>query len=176
MKTEVKNTKRVWRRGNVLDLAIVLLLIAAILVIGYRYYETNVAFGEESMEEYHVAFTVEKVSSDISPALRTADAVYFADGEVMGKLLRREGAPVNSAVKSTVAKVTLLDSTGNYVSADMPANTLVDLHGIISVRARKDARGTVLVNGEIPVSPGQHLTVHTETVTLSLTVTQITRK
>lgn len=176
MKNEVKNTKRFWRRGNVLDIAIVLLLIAALVAIGYRYYLADAATDEENMREYQVSFSVENALPSVADSLKLKDAVYFADGTKMGELTLHPSASIGQAVHTVPADSLVKDHLGNYVSVSVPDGYREDLFGVMVCHALVDENGVVRIGGETAVTPGQRMTVHTELVTLVITVTSVARK
>ena len=176
MKNEVKNTKRFWRRGNVLDIAIVLLLVAALVAIGYRYYLADAATDEENMREYRVSFSVENALPSVADSLKIKAEVYFADGTKMGELTLHPAASIGQAVHATAADTLIKDDQGNYVSVTVPDGYREDIFGEMICHAVVDENGAVRIGGETVVTPGQKLTVHTELVTLVITVTSVERK
>lgn len=175
MKTEVKTNKRFWRRGNVLDVVILLLLLAAIVSIGYRYYLANEAADADELDDYEITFRAENVLPGVVDALRAGDVIYLSDGEAMGTLGLADGAQGNAPVVTEAAETLVRDAQGNYVSVTLPDASYLDVQGIVKCQGVKDENGTLLLGGDRSVTPGQKLTVHTEKATLVLTVMSIAK-
>ena len=176
MKTELKANERFWRRGNVLDVAILLLLIAAVALIGYRYYQTNRAVDVEELDEYTLTFRAESVLPGAIEALRQGDAIYLADGTSVGRMGYDRNGQGTCPVAVSEAGALVRDADGNYVNATVTDGSYLDIQGILFCDALASEDGIVLLGGVHAVTPGQHLTVHTETVTLRLTVVDVVKK
>ena len=173
MKTEVKTQKRFWRRGNVLDVVILLLILAAIASIGYRYYTTTRAADADELDDYVITFRAEGVLPGVVDVLREEEALYLSGGETLGTLERIPGAMDTAPVISQPTKATLQDSQGNYVSVARPDRAYLDVEGSVSCRGLQDEQGLFLLNGNKPVTPGQMLTVYTEKATMTVLVTAV---
>lgn len=174
MKTEVKNPKRLWRRGNVLDIVIVLIVLASLFSIGFRYYQTNVAPGDEEFKTVRITLEAQSVRPGAVNALTQGNTVYLeGSGERLGVLLTHPAAQGTSPVASAPASVLMTDEQGNYVRLPMPDGTLFDLQAVIEAQGSFDADGVFLLQGRYPLTPGQALSVYTERVSLVLTVKQV---
>lgn len=172
MKTEEKSKKRVLRRGNVLDFAIVLLLIAAVATIGYRYYRSNGAAGEENFKQVVIVYEVEQAPATMAQAVKPVQEIYLQNtktllGTALDISVQQEDDTVFEVTKILGESV---DEDGNPIEVEMP---YVDLVGGVWCAGTVDENGTFFLDGNTPITPGQRITVYTETVEFTLTVVTI---
>lgn len=173
MKTEVKNTKRVVR-GNLLDLVIILLLMAAIFSVVYRYYMSDQGTTDDELRQASVTFRVESTLPALASALTHADPIYSAiDGEQIGTLVRHPMATTAPVISET-ANILVEQGDGQYVRVDYPNGDRVDVEGVMDCRGTVTDSGVFVLNGETEISPGQVLNVYTEKTAFSLLIVDIT--
>jgi hypothetical protein len=174
MKTEEKNTKRFWRRGNVLDIVIILLLLAAAFAIGYRYYQTVTEEKNDTLDTVMVTFEVKSAQPTIVQAIKAGDTIYL-DGanSAFGQITAHAAATDGTPFAVSAAKVTVQDENGNYVEIALPDGSLIDFVGTVSCLGFVDENGTFLLDGRTPVTPGQTIAVHTEQASFVLTVVSL---
>lgn len=174
MKTEVKNTKRAVR-GNLLDLVIILLLMAAIFSVVYRYYMSDRGTTDDELRQASVTFRVENTLPALATTLVHADTVYSTtDGEQIGTLVRHPMAASTTPVISQAANILVEQGDGQYVRVDYPNGDRVDIEGVMSCRGTVTDAGVFVLNGESEISPGQVLNVYTEKTAFSLLIVDIT--
>jgi hypothetical protein len=175
MRTEEKNTKRTSRRGNVLDIVIVLLLLAAIATVGYRYYQSVKEVEQDAQQDVLITFEVKQLLSDAKNKIKDQETLFLdSTGESFGILQKHENATEGSIFSVRAAQVTVQDENGNYVTLDHPDSSLIDVVGSVTCRGRLSEDGSFLLDGRTPITPGQTISVHTEQVSFVLTVVRIT--
>ncbi|MBR2620875.1 MAG: DUF4330 family protein [Clostridia bacterium] len=172
MKNEEKNTKRFWRRGNVLDIVIVLLVLAAAFAIGYRYYQTAAEKQHDTLDTVMVTFEVKSAQSAITQAIKAGDTVYLDSADsALGQIAVHTAATDGTPFAVSAAKVLVQDESGNYVEVAVPDDSpIVDFEGTVSCLGFVDENGTFLLGGRTPITPGQTIAVHTEQTSFVLTV------
>lgn len=175
MKTEVKNTKKLWRRGNVLDLVILLLVVAAIVSVVFRYYQTKSLTEEQNSEAVYVSFNVEQALPGIADAVMAADTVRLSDGTLFGTLETHKEATGSCPLAVRAAQMLLKDENGHYVSAALVGTSVVDFEGVLKCTGIYDEQGAFLLGGHRSLTPGQKITVQTEKTAFVLCVTAIDR-
>ena len=173
MKNEEKTTTRFLRRGNVLDIAIVLVLLAAVVMIGYRYYQTSKTVNTEQ-DTVSVTFRVERIRPEVIGHLQEGDTLYLIeDGATLGTLGHYRDALADEAVLHTPATILLTDGEGNYVQTEMPDSSYVDLTGVVTCHGSwGDGDSFSLVNG-VRLVPGKSLAVYTESAGFVVTVLRV---
>ena len=172
MKTEEKNSKKAWRRGNVLDIAIVLLLIAAIATIGYRYYRSTNASNDADLNNFVITYEVVQAPVSMIEAIQPAQPIYLQSSQT------RLGTALDITVdqeSGTIFEVTkvfgeVTNENGDPTTVEMP---YVNLVGGVFCQGTLDENGTFLLDGRTPITPGQLVTVYTETVEYTFTVLTI---
>ena len=173
MKTEVKNTKKIWRRGNVIDIVILLLVVAAIASVVLRYYQTQAEVQDQNARRVHVSFVVEDARPGVAEATSIGDAVDLTDGTVFGELLAHESAAGECPFAMSAAQVLLQDENGHYVNATLSGAALVDLQGVLTCTGIYDEQGAFLLGGHYSLSPGQRVAVQTERTIFVLCIAEI---
>lgn len=169
MRTDEKNTKRAGR-FSVLDLVIVLLLLAAILTIGYRYYQSAKQAEQDTQQTILISFEVKDMLSSAQQSIGKEALYLDSTGDLFGVLQFQKD---DSLFEVRPAQVIVQDENGNYVMVDGADPTRVDVTGTIKCKGRLNEDGSFLLNGTIPVTPGQTIAVHTEKVSFVLKVVEI---
>lgn len=167
MRSEDKNKKRMWRRGSVLDIAIVLVLLAAIATVGYRFYQSAGENSGEDIKDVVVTFQVERAPEAIATMVKQNDKIYLDGAQGLLGTALDVSAEGDSIFAVTPVQATTTDDDGEQVTVTLP---LVDLSGGVLCRGTLQQDGSFLLDGRTPITPGQQLTVHTETATFTLTV------
>ena len=170
MKTDEKNTKRTGRRFNVLDIAIILLLLASILTVGYRYYQSAKQAEQDAQQTVLISFEIKDMLVSAQKNVGTDDLYLDSTGDLLGVLQLSEG---NSVFAVRPSQVIVQDEGGNFVTVDNPDTTRVDVTGTVECLGRLNEDDSFLLNGTTPVTPGQLIAVHTEKVSFVLKVTAI---
>ena len=172
MKIEEKNQKKLWRRGNVLDVAIVLLLIAAIATIGYRYYRSTNDSADADLKNVVITYEVVQAPASMAEAIQPAQAIYLQSAKTLLGTALDITLDQDSGTVFEVTKVfgETVDENGNPVTVEMP---YVNLVGGVFCQGTVDENGTFLLDGRTPITPGQLVSVYTETVEYTFTVLTI---
>jgi hypothetical protein len=168
------NGKSVLRRGNILDLLILLLLVAAIISIGYRYYTKSRPARTDELREAEIAFEIKDAIFTLPSYVKTGDTLYFEDGTVFGTVLNNSSEEENTALYVQGASVVTTDESGNFVRVTYPDLSRVDAQGKLRCRVTPEADGSVLLEGNRYITPGSAVRVHTETATFYITVVSVT--
>ena len=173
MRNEEKSTKRLWRRGNVLDIAIVLLLIAAVVSVGYRYYKNREEAMNAHMQTVILTVQAEDVSVALPSLVRLGETVYLSEtNETLGEIVSHPHATNNIPFAVSAADGIVGDGQGNLADVELPDVGLRDIEGVIRCQGSMEGT-TFLWGGKTPITKGQTLTVHTEYTTLTVTVVAI---
>ncbi len=165
-------------RFNILDAVIVLLVVLCIVGICFRYsIMDSLGLGKE-MAEYRVEFSVSGLDSNVPAFLAKGNILYFADAGVAGVLCDTSGSAGGVSTASSTLEVKphtvyVDDNSGGVVSADYPESKLVDAAGSFLCNGAYGDDGRFSIEGNRFISVGQTVTLYTDTVTLNVTVTNI---
>ncbi len=176
MKIDEKNIKRAGRRFNVLDLAIILLLLAAIATLGYRYYQSVKEAEQDAQQTVLITFEVKDMLVSAEDSVGKEALYLDSTGDLLGVLQIHKGASADSVFVVRPAQVTVQDEMGNYVTVDNSDTSRVDVTGTVKCIGRLNADGSFLLDGKTPITPGQVIAVHTEKVSFVLKVMTISGK
>jgi hypothetical protein len=169
MKTEEKSKKQLWRRGNVLDFAIALLILAAIATIGYRYYRSVSDSPDESLKNFVMTYEVKEAPLSLAESVKPDQKIYMASSqELLGTAIDVSVENADDTLfEMTVLKGFSKGEDGTLVTVELPN---ANLTGGLICQGVQDESGAFLLNGRIAVTPGQVITVYTETAEYTLTV------
>ena len=178
MKTDTKVVKggaTSKKRGNVLDLLILLVLLAAIFAIGYRYYTLSEQGKSELLEDASLSFEIKDAIFTLPSYINPEDAVYLSDGTLLGTVQDNNSEDENTALYFTAATVITTDGDGNFIRVSYPDSSRVDCLGTLHCLGTFGEDGSFMLGGTLHLTPGQVLTVHTETATFTMTLTACTK-
>ena len=157
---------------NVIDALIIILLIAVVLGVYFRFNVVESLKAEEKTEAYTVSFSVENIRYTTPSYVSVGDAVYFADtGEVFGVLISE--SENQSVLSITPSSEIFIDSAGNVKEVFHEEETRIDARGRIECRGIYTEEGGFCIDGTRYIAPGQTVEINTELVTLVITVTSI---
>lgn len=167
-------------RFNILDAVIVLLVVLCIVGICFRYsIMDSLGLGQE-MSEYKVEFSVSKLDSNVPEFLGAGNALYFADASKAGVLCGVSDFSNMTAISAGSATLIIKPSTvyvddgnGAVVSATYPEGKFVAADGAFRCNGAFSDEGRFSVEGKNFITVGQTVTLYTDTVTLTVTVTDI---
>ena len=160
------------RSFNLLDAALILLVVVTLLGVWQRSNLQKLFTSEELLESYTVTFEVKKLRSTTAELLQESTELYMMDGEERVRL----GALSQQASVSP-ATVYLQDGEGNTVKAVYPEDNyeyLLDVSGVLQCEGVEHA-GSFLVGGRVYLAVNQTVTVQTETADLEIRITGIVK-
>ena len=159
------------RRGNVLDIVIVLLLLAAVVSIGYRYYTLSGQGKTELLSYADISFEIKDAVYSLPSYVKAGDAVYMEDGTYLGVLKDSSTDDDSTALYTSPATVIATDEDGNFVRISYADHSRLDCTGILSCRGTFEADGSFLLDGTMHLTPGSAIRVHTETASFTIAIT-----
>ena len=163
------------RRGNVLDIVIVLLLLAAVVSIGYRYYTLSGQGKTELLSYADISFEIKDAVYSLPSYVKAGDAVYMEDGTYLGVLKDDNAGDDSTALYSEPATVIVTDEDGNMVRINYYDHSRLDCAGTLSCRGTFEADGSFLLDGTMHLTPGSAIRVHTETASFTIAITDCTK-
>ena len=168
MEQKNKAQKTAKLRFNVIDALIILVLLACVVGLVFRYGNFGGGAQESELEDYEIYFSVSNVAYTSEDAFVKGDTVTLADeGVVLGTL---------SDIKTILpAEFVARDKSGNLITVNYPASTRIDVTGYINSRGVMRENG-YFVNGTVYVASGKEYTVRTEHMDVVLKILNIVEK
>ena len=164
--SEVKTKKR-W---NVLDIAVIVLVVFALIGLWQRQNLQNLFTTDEVLERYAVTFEIRKVRSTTIDQLEKGEMLYIEqDGEqiTLGTL--------SEQLSVAAATVYLQDRDGNTVKAVYPQDDheyLLDASGVLRCEG-VEHDGSFLLGGKTYLAVNQTVLAKSETVDVEIRITGI---
>lgn len=178
MKTEIKSIKNgalaSRKRGNILDLLILLVLLACLVGIGYRYYTSSGQSQSRSFREAEISFEIKDAVFTLPSYVQAGDQVRLESGALLGTLQDNNAADGATALYVSAASLITTDEDGNYIRITYPDSSRVDCLGSLLCRGVFEEDGSFLLEGNTYLTPGSTYRVHTETAAFTLVVTACT--
>lgn len=161
---------------GVLDAVIILLVIAIVVGIYFRYSFFDTLNSVKNMKECHVYFETQNTVQSHLNTLKTGDRFYLkSNGEEFGTLtVESEEKPLPILTYPAVHNVVINGKT--YADVEYPQNVedpLIYGTGIILANCAVMEDGSFLLNGSTYISVGQSYSVCTENATITITITNI---
>ena len=172
----VKKTKAEKKNAphfNIIDAMIIILVIAAVVGIYFRYNIIDFLTNDKNNDEYVVSFSVENVRYTTPNYIRVGDTVYFkSNGDVLGKFISE--SENQNPLNITIASEDFVKSSGEIVKIHYPdGESRVNLSGRLLCEGSYTAEGGFCIDGSTYIAAGQTIEVYTETVSFVLRVTSI---
>ncbi len=174
-KTENNGGEKVRRfpKFQILDVVIILLIIAMLVGIYFRYNVFEMFGDFQNQNDAQLTFTVTNIKDSTRHYINIDDVVYFkSDGKVLGSIM--ESADNSDiALNFKPASETFIKDSGEIITVNYPSNTRINADGKIKCKGTFSDDGTFLLDGATYLSAGQSVLVCTEKVTLQIVITGI---
>jgi hypothetical protein len=159
-----------------LDILILLLLVVALVAIGYRYYTLSGQGKSEMLSYAEISFRIDGAGYTLPGYVQPGDRVYMEDGMLLGTLQDNNTEDENTALYTDAASIITTDEDGNYIRISYPDFSRVDCLGTLLCRGTFEADGSFMLDGTMHITPGSALRVHTETAAFTIAVTSCTKR
>ena len=166
-------SKRNRSRFNMLDAFIIILVIAAVVGVYFRYSIIDFLKSDMNTEKYVISFSIDDVRYTTPNYMQVGDEFYFAaDGALLGTLL---GESENQEALSIMpASKEFVDSKGAIKKVFYPnSESRVTAKGKLLCDGGYDSNGGFFINKNTYLSAGQILSVRTDTVSVSIRILSI---
>ena len=159
---------------RVLDIVIVLLVIASIAGVYFRYNLIDVLTGAKNLDDYAISFSIKDVRYTTEAYFNIGDKVWFADGgDEIGTLMEASDDSKNALIVVPATKTFLTEGNSRVIDVPYPVNTRIDATGRISCKGSYTAESGFLLGGKTHIASGDRFTVKTELVTVIIEGTSI---
>lgn len=171
-----KQKSRRFPKFGILDALIILLVIAVVVGIYFRYSFFDTLSNMRNMKECYVTFKTGNVTVNTTRELSDGDRVYLkSDNSTFGTLTVKS-EEISTVIQEQPATNTVFKDGKAYADIQYPQGVdraLIYGTGVIKSSCLINEDGAFLLNGSKYISVGQTYTVCTEKVTFDITVTQI---
>ena len=150
------------RRGSILDLFLIVLLLVAVLGSVLRWERQNREI-HQPLEQYRLILESVEMARESADCLAVGDILYTASGEAFGEVRVLEYLP---------ARVTLI-SLGRYYRGEWPMSERCVLHVEVAVSGRM-RDGVFLLGGRTPLAVGASQTLFSDRMQLKARVFDVT--
>lgn len=168
--------ERRFPKFGVLDAVIILLVIAIVAGIYFRYSFFDTLNSMKNMKECYVTFKTDKITTNVSREMYDGDAIYFkSDGSSFGTLAVKS-EEITMVIQEQPATSTVFKDGKTYADVQYPQGmdgSLIYGIGTIKCNCAVSENGSYLLNGTTYIAPGQTYTVCTERVTVNIMITDI---
>lgn len=158
---------------GVLDVAIVLIIIASIVGIYFRFNLIESLTQRANTKNVVVSYSIDNIRYTTPNYINVDDKVYiYSSGELLGTVIN-SSEEMSNALNVAPSSEEFIDD-GEYVEVYYPnSESRVDANGRLMCKgAYTDDRG-LLINGSTHISAGQSIPVKTELATFVITITAI---
>ena len=170
----MKHTEKQTRpHFNVIDAVIVILVLAALVGVYFRYHIIDYLTQAGSKSDYYVSFTVEDVRYTTPYYIEMDDIFYLSsNGDELGSFAG--GGENQSEPVITFATKTVTDSKGIIHEIPYPhEQSRVDISGRLLCRGTFSEDTGFCLDGKTYIGSGEYISVYSEKVTFTLRVVSI---
>lgn len=167
-----KESKESRFRINVIDVFLIILIVASLVGVGYRYYLNNREPISTANEKCEVYFSISNVFFTTASYVKPGDALYDSNGEKLGTILNNNDSDEETALATSPAHLVLEDG-GNLTSVTYPGGTYIDANGSFVCSCFVNDRGFYLADGKTYLVPGEKMNVHTEDADFTIVITGV---
>ena len=160
-------------RFNALDAFIIILVLAAVVGVYFRYSIIDLLKSDSNSEKYVITYSLDDIRYTTPSYIKVNDKVYFAsDGKLFGTLLSE--SENQGALNIVPASKEFVDSKGEIKEVFYPNNeSRVTAKGRLLCEGYYDEDGGFFVDGNVYIAAGQSVSVRTETVSVTMRVLSI---
>ena len=158
---------------NVLDAFIIILVIAAVVGVYFRYSILDFLKSDMNSEQYVISYSIDDIRYTTPNYIQVGDEVYFSsNGKFFGTLLSEsENQGVLNIIPSSKEFV---DSKGDVKNVFYPnSESRVTAKGRLLCEGYYNSEGGFYVDGNTYISAGQTINVRTDMVTVDMRILSI---
>lgn len=160
-------------RFSVLDAVIIIVVIAAICGIYFRYNIMEMISARRNIKEYTIEFSIDNINSSTTRFIQENDEIRFAnDNEHFGTIIKDSQGISDNVLSITPAFETFTEN-GKAFPVFYPEDTRVNAVGTMRCEGTYSDNGIFLINGSRSVSSGENILVHTDEVTVTICIISI---
>ena len=160
-------------RFSVLDAVIIIIVIAAICGIYFRYNIMEMISARRNIKEYTIEFSIDNINASTTRFIQENDEIRFAnDNEHFGTVIK-DSQGISDNILSITPAFEIFTENGQAFPVFYPEDTRVNAVGTMRCKGTYSDNGIFLINGSRSISSGENIQVHTDEVTVTICVLSI---
>lgn len=160
-------------RFKALDVVIIVLILAAVVGVYFRYNILDTLTGNKNQKDYVVSFDITDVQYKTENYINIGDIVFLANGEELGTLISASEDAKNALIVGPALITFVPKEENRAVEVTYPENTRINASGRMVCRGTYTEDGGFLLKGTEHLAIGEKLSVKTALVSVEITVTNI---
>ena len=163
-------------RFRALDVVIIILILAAIVGVYFRYNILDTLTGNLNQKDYIVSFEINDIAYSTENYINIGDKVYYnsGSGDDIGKLMEASEDAKNALITVPAITSFVPDGENRAVEVSYPKDTRIDASGRMLCSGTYSVESGFLLNGRDHLSAGDKISVKTNLVTVEIVITNIT--
>ena len=129
---------------------------------------------KRNIKDYTIEFSIDNINASTTRFIQENDEFRFASNNESIGVLIKDPSGMSDSVLSVTPASEVFNRDGQIVEVFYPEDTRVDAIGRIKCRGTYSDNGIFLVNGSVALSSGEIVAIHTDEVTVSIRILNIT--
>ena len=161
-------------RFRALDIVIVVLILASVVGVYFRYNLKDMLIGSRNLQNYVVSFEIKDVQDATKDKFEIGHKVYYyGNGELLGELIAVTENSDAAVHHYPAVKTVVPNGQTEVVEVKYPEGTRIDISARMMCKGKYTEGAGFLVDGTEYIAPGQTISVMTDYVTFDMIITQI---
>ena len=174
MKNKRTSTEKNRIKFRALDVVIIVLILASVVGVYFRYNIVDLIAGGRNLKDYAVSFEIKDIQDSTKDKFELGNKIYYkGNGELLGELMAvTENS--DAVVHHTPAiKTVIPEGTTEAIEISYPEGTRIDVSARMSCKGKYSEESGFLLGGTNYIAPGQTISVMTDYVTFDIIITDI---
>ena len=160
-------------RFKALDVVIIVLILATVVGVYFRYNILDTLTGNKNLKDYIVSFEITDVQYKTENYINIGDKVYYGNGEELGVLIEASDNTKNALISYPTKVGYIPDGESILEEISYPEDTRIDAEGRMKSRGTYSTGSGFLLKGTTPLAVGDNVAVKTNLVSVQITITNI---
>ena len=167
-----KNKNRI--RFKALDAVIIILLLASLIGVYFRYNIADVIIGGRNLNDYTISFEIKDIQDSTKDKFEVGNKIYYrSSGDLLGELIPATENSETPVHPTPATKLIIPPGKTEVEEVHYPEGTRIDISARMMCKGRISDDGSFLLGGTEYIAPGQTISVMTDYVTFDIIITKI---
>ena len=174
MKNKKTDTNKNRIKFRALDVAIIVLILASLVGIYFRYNIVDMLAGGRNLKDYAISFEIKDIQDETKDKFQLGNKIYYrSNGELLGELIAVTDNSDTPIHHTPAIKTIIPEGKTEAIEISYPEGTRIDISARMACVGRVSDDGGFLVGGTDYIAPGQTISVMTDYVTFDIIITDI---